>query len=102
MLFLTLSSIQNTVQAVFGPIGGVFCAVLVGISCLGSLSANIFATGRLTVAAAEQGYLPGVLGNFGFRKINKPHENALYLIANNSEGCPGDTPEDLDVWRTPM
>lgn len=40
-------------------------AILVAISCAGALNGNIFVAGRLTVAAAKRGYLPGLFGEVG-------------------------------------
>lgn len=47
----------------FGSIGGLFFAVLVSVSCLGSINANMFITGKLIVAAAEQNYMPRALNS---------------------------------------
>ena len=38
-------------------------SLIVSASCLGALNANVFATGRLCVAASKQDYFPKVLAN---------------------------------------
>ena len=38
-------------------------SLIVSASCLGALNANVFATGRLCVAASQQDYAPRVLAN---------------------------------------
>lgn len=48
-----------------GNWGGILVSILVALSCAGSITSNIFAIGRLTVAAAERGYLPAFLGQRG-------------------------------------
>ncbi|KAF8535140.1 amino acid/polyamine transporter I [Trichophaea hybrida] len=40
-------------------------AILVAISCAGSISANVFVTARLTVAASKRGYLPKFFSKVG-------------------------------------
>ena len=39
-------------------------AVIVSVSALGALNANVFATGRLCVTASKDGYFPSFVGNY--------------------------------------
>ena len=47
----------------FGTPGGLLYSLAVSASSLGSLNANVFATGRLCVAASKSRYFPKILGN---------------------------------------
>jgi hypothetical protein len=38
----------------FGYVGGLIYSLVVAASCLGALNTNVFATGRLCVAASKQ------------------------------------------------
>lgn len=69
---LPLKTIENSntvaVQfgsQVFGPIGSLLLALIVSLSCFGSLNATTFTTGRLIYAAGQEGYLPSVFGTIG-------------------------------------
>lgn len=42
----------------FGTPGGVILGLMVAMSCAGTLNGSIFVTGKLTLAAAEKGYIP--------------------------------------------
>lgn len=48
---------------VFGATGGTVYSLVVSASCLGALNANVFATGRLIVAASKNHYFPKFFGN---------------------------------------
>ena len=48
---------------IFGKPGGLIYSLVVSASSLGSLNANVFATGRLCVAASKNRYFPKILGN---------------------------------------
>lgn len=50
---------------VFGPIGGLCLALIVGASCFGALNATTFTSGRLVYVAGREGYLPALFGNIG-------------------------------------
>lgn len=57
----------------------ILVVILVALSCAGSITSNIFAIGRLTVAAAERRYLPAVLGQRGFGRlacVQEPSEDS--------------------------
>lgn len=45
-------------QKVLGKTGAVIFALLVSAACLGSININVFTTARLTISAANKGYLP--------------------------------------------
>ena len=48
---------------VFGSVGGLVYSLVVSMSCLGSLNASVFTSGRLVVAASKDHYVPKILGN---------------------------------------
>ncbi|KAK0708711.1 large neutral amino acids transporter small subunit 1 [Lasiosphaeris hirsuta] len=71
-LYMTLSMDQlrstdtptiSFATKVLGPVGRVVLSIVVAISALGALNANIFATASLSVAASQRGYFPKLLGN---------------------------------------
>lgn len=45
------------------PSGGTVYALVVSASCLGSLNANVFTSGRVIVAASKNHYFPKIFGN---------------------------------------
>ncbi|KAF2859204.1 amino acid transporter [Piedraia hortae CBS 480.64] len=55
-------------QAVFGRIGSLFLALVVGGSCFGALNATTFTAGRLVCSAGQEGYIPSVFGTIGFSR----------------------------------
>ena len=60
---------------VFGPIGALVLALIVGASCFGALNATTFTSGRLVYVAGREGYIPAVFGKIGLgssdQSINK-------------------------------
>jgi hypothetical protein len=46
-----------------GPWGGIIFSIVVSISAMGALNANVFATAKLCVAASRRNYFPPVLAN---------------------------------------
>ncbi|CAG8116423.1 unnamed protein product [Penicillium olsonii] len=50
---------------VFGPVGALILALVVGASCFGALNATTFTSGRLVYAAGKEGYLPAIFGRIG-------------------------------------
>lgn len=56
-------------KSLLGQPGGVAVSILVAISCAGSITSNVFAVGRLTIAASQRHYLPGFLSIRGLPKI---------------------------------
>ena len=56
-------------KKILGSAGGLLFAALVSVSCIGALNVNVFTTGRLTVAAARQDYLPKILGEYGHENV---------------------------------
>lgn len=74
-LVLPMSSINsaNTVAVlfgskVFGPIGALLLALIVGASCFGSLNASTFTAARITYVAGKEGYLPGTFAQLGISR----------------------------------
>ncbi|EXJ62416.1 hypothetical protein A1O7_02851 [Cladophialophora yegresii CBS 114405] len=51
---------------VFGPIGALILALIVGASCFGALNATTFTSGRLVYVAGREGYIPALFGRIGF------------------------------------
>ena len=47
----------------FGSSGGIIYSLVVSASCLGALNANVFASGRLIVAASKSHYFPKMFSN---------------------------------------
>ena len=54
---------QTMVQSASGPKATFVYSVIISLSALGALNANVFATGRLCVAACRRRYFPKILGN---------------------------------------
>ncbi|KAF2009203.1 amino acid transporter [Aaosphaeria arxii CBS 175.79] len=52
-------------SALLGHPAGILITLLVASSCAGSITSNVFAVGRLTVAASQRHYLPGFLSRRG-------------------------------------
>ena len=50
--------VQAVGKKALGEVGGLIFAILVSMSCLGSLNINVYITSRLTVSSASRGYLP--------------------------------------------
>ena len=68
---------------IFGAAGGLLYSLVVSACSLGSLNANVFATGRLCVAASKNRYFPKILGNghCSTRKEDLPTmRNALHSL----------------------
>lgn len=61
---------------VFGPVGALCLALIVGTSCFGALNAATFTSGRLVYVAGREGYLPALFGNIGIGQTqNHPNLN---------------------------
>jgi amino acid transporter len=58
-------------SALFGRPAAIFVTVLVALSCAGSIASNVFAIGRLTVAASQRHYLPAFLSRRGLPRSFK-------------------------------
>lgn len=70
VLPLNLINNSNTVAVqfgnrVFGPIGALVLAIIVGASCFGALNATSFTASRLVYVAGREGYIPSFFGNIG-------------------------------------
>lgn len=52
-------------SSLFGRFAGVIITILVVISCAGSITSNVFAAGRLTMAASQRHYLPAFFSKRG-------------------------------------
>lgn len=58
-------------KSLFGRPAGVLITLLVALSCAGSITSNVFAIGRLAVAASQRHYLPGFLSRRGLPKFHQ-------------------------------
>ncbi|KAG8625707.1 hypothetical protein KVT40_006108 [Elsinoe batatas] len=75
LLVLPIQTINssNTVavtfgQQVFGPVGAISFALVVSLSCYGSLAATTFTSSRLVYAASREGLLPSWFQRLGWSK----------------------------------
>lgn len=50
-------------RSTLGTIGATALSLVVSMSAMGSLNANVFATARLCVAASQRKYFPAILAN---------------------------------------
>lgn len=57
--------------SLLGRPAGVLITVLVAISCAGSITSNVFAVGRLTMAASQRHYLPAFFSKRGLPEFRK-------------------------------
>lgn len=67
---------QEFARHTLGPAFGVVFSVVVSISALGALNANIFATSKLCVAASHRAYFPRMVANL---HCASAREEAHYL-----------------------
>ncbi|KUI52809.1 Y+L amino acid transporter 2 [Cytospora mali] len=70
VLPLAATNSSNTIAVlfgakVFGPIGSLFLALVVGASCFGALNSSTFTSSRLVYAAGKEGYIPACFGRIG-------------------------------------
>ncbi|SPN97249.1 uncharacterized protein DNG_00763 [Cephalotrichum gorgonifer] len=63
-----------------GEWGGVLLCVMVSISAMGALNANIFSTAKIAVTASEVGYFPAILANLHCKSAKD--ESAFALVLN--------------------
>jgi amino acid transporter len=62
--------------ALFGRTAGIVITILVAISCAGSITSNVFAVGRLTMAASQRNYLPALFSKRGLPMLQKAEEDS--------------------------
>jgi amino acid transporter len=55
----------SAASSLLGRPAGIVITLLVAISCAGSITSNVFAVGRLTMAAAQRNYLPALFSKRG-------------------------------------
>lgn len=60
---MELSMVQKLAQYSAGVFGASIVSLAIATSAMGTLNANVFATGRLCMAAAQRGYSPAPLAN---------------------------------------
>jgi solute carrier family 7 (L-type amino acid transporter), member 6 len=60
---LTLILLQEFARHTLGSWGGVLFSIVVSMSAMGALNANVFATAKLCVSASHRNYFPPVLAN---------------------------------------
>ncbi|KAF2001821.1 amino acid transporter [Amniculicola lignicola CBS 123094] len=77
----------SAVKSIFGRPAGIAITILVAVSCAGSITSNVFAVGRLVIAASQRHYLPAMLSTRGLpkgptkrkRHPSSPHDESEYL-----------------------
>lgn len=69
---------------VFGPVGALILALVVGASCFGALNATTFTSGRLVYASAKEGYLPSLFGRIGLGNSSAPAPPAASRLRHRS------------------
>ena len=94
VLPLTVIDNSNTVavqfgQKIFGPVGRLIFAIVVGGSCFGALNATAFTAGRLVYVSGREGYIPSFFGNIGlpgssFSSRSHDHPAALDRLKHRS------------------
>lgn len=67
---------QEFARQTIGSVFGIVFSVVVSISALGSLNANVFATSKLCVAASHRAYFPRALAN---QHCSSAQDEADYL-----------------------
>jgi L-type amino acid transporter 9 len=60
--------------SLFGRPAGIMITLLVAVSCAGSITSNVFAVGRLTMAAAQRNYLPSLFSKRGLPNSRRSEE----------------------------
>ncbi|KAL8782708.1 MAG: hypothetical protein Q9195_009592, partial [Heterodermia aff. obscurata] len=95
-------------SVVFGPIGAFSLALIVAVSCFGTLNASTFTSGRLVYSAGKEGFLPEILGRIGMpgtleignrvRQRSWLSRRLLYLIGDEDGGL-GFTPINAMVFN---
>ena len=63
------------VTSLLGRPAGIVITILVAISCAGSITSNVFAVGRLTMAASQRHYLPAFLSKRGLPDFRRRGDN---------------------------
>ncbi|KAJ5166478.1 uncharacterized protein N7482_005259 [Penicillium canariense] len=81
--------VSNTIAVqfggkVFGPVGALILALVVGASCFGALNATTFTSGRLVYAAAKEGYLPSSFSRIGLGSSSSPTPPATDRLRRRS------------------
>ena len=91
-------------NSAFGNGAGILMSILVAVSCAGSITSNVFAIGRLTVAASEREYLPAVLGQRGlpWRQTRAPVESDDSETDSEINGIAALNQDKLSHFDAPM
>lgn len=61
-------------SSLLGRSAGIVVTLLVAISCAGSITSNVFAVGRLTMAASQRHYLPAFFSKRGLPNLRQREE----------------------------
>ena len=56
---------QTAIKALLGKGAGIVFAILICLVIIGAINSNVFVMGRLTVAAANKGYIPRLFSFIG-------------------------------------
>lgn len=60
--------------SLLGRPAGIAVTILVAVSCAGSITSNVFAVGRLTMAASQRHYLPAFFSKRGLPMLQQSDE----------------------------
>jgi amino acid transporter len=61
-------------NTLYGPAGSLIYTIAISLSALGSLNANVFAVGRLAVAASQRDYIPSFFSGSNSRGMSLVEE----------------------------
>ncbi|KAI9865052.1 MAG: hypothetical protein M1824_004150 [Vezdaea acicularis] len=87
---------------VFGPIGALLLALVVGASCFGALNATAFTSARLVYVAGKEGWIPNIFGSIGFRGSADSTANRLQTRSWISKQIGRLVGDDGKLWFTPI
>ena len=89
-------------SALFGRPAGIMITILVAVSCAGSIASNVFAVGRLTVAASQRHYLPAFLARRGLPMLKqRPVSDSDSVSSNDGVRAEADNPS-ASIYDAPM
>lgn len=87
--------------SLLGRPAGAAITILVALSCAGSITSNVFAGGRLIVAASQHHYLPAFLSKRGFPWIYRPRSCVSSASTSGDDATSSGTTSDEDDELAP-
>jgi amino acid transporter len=78
----------SAASALFGRPAAILVTALVALSCAGSIASNVFAVGRLTIAASQRHYLPAFLSRRGLPKLAQGRSQGSDSASSDDESTP--------------